>query len=100
MAVINCEKCLFYQVNILTHTAEVPDETYPPKKIEKIRKKMKEQDLQELYGGLESSTEHNLPPTSTDSQNITVDETTKTSCHDGICILMVNCTGSLWLPLT
>ncbi|XP_012704397.3 lysine-specific demethylase JMJ25 isoform X1 [Setaria italica] len=71
-------------VNILTHTAEVPDETYPPKKIEKIRKKMKEQDLQELYGGLESSTEHNLPPTSTDSQNITVDETTKTSCHDGL----------------
>jgi lysine-specific demethylase 3 len=66
----------FDQVNILTHTAEVSYETYTLKKTEEIKKKMKQQDLQELYGGLESST---------DSRNITVDETSKTSCNEGIC---------------
>ncbi|OEL29728.1 Lysine-specific demethylase JMJ25 [Dichanthelium oligosanthes] len=38
----------------------------------------------ELYGVLESSNEHNRSPTSTDSRNITVDETSKTSCNDGL----------------
>ncbi|XP_066336268.1 lysine-specific demethylase JMJ26-like isoform X3 [Miscanthus floridulus] len=56
-------------VNILTHTAQVPYECYQPVKIEKTRKKMKEQDLQELYGVSES-------------RNITVDEMPKTSCLD------------------
>ncbi|CAL4934651.1 unnamed protein product [Urochloa decumbens] len=70
-------------VNILTHTADVTLETKTLKEIEKIRKKMKKQDLQELYGVLESSTEPDLSPTSTDSRNITVDEASKTSCDDG-----------------
>ncbi|CAL4926134.1 unnamed protein product [Urochloa decumbens] len=70
-------------VNILTHTADVPLETKTLKEIEKIRKKMKKQDLQELYGVLESITEPDLSPTSTDSRNITVDEASKTSCDDG-----------------
>ena len=75
----------FDQVNILTHTAEVPYETYPLKEIEKTRKKMKEQDLQELYGVSESSIEHNLSQTFTNSKNVTMDETSKTSCNDSIC---------------
>ena len=62
----------FVQVNILTHIAQVPYECYQPEKIEKTRKKMKEQDLQELYGVSES-------------RNITVDEMPKTSCNDGTC---------------
>ncbi|KAG2564333.1 hypothetical protein PVAP13_7NG095700 [Panicum virgatum] len=72
-------------VNILTHTAEVPYETYPLKEIEETRKKMKEQDLQEFYGVSESSIEHNLSQTSTNSRNVTMDETSKTSCNDSIC---------------
>ena len=75
----------FDQVNILTHTAEVPYETYPLKEIEETRKKMKEQDLQEFYGVSESSIEHNLSQTSTNSRNVTMDETSKTSCNDSIC---------------
>ncbi|RLN42252.1 hypothetical protein C2845_PM01G35740 [Panicum miliaceum] len=72
-------------VNILTHTAEVPYETYPLKEIEETRKKMKEQDLRELYGVSESSIKHNLSPASTNSRNVTMDETSKTSCNDSIC---------------
>ncbi|CAN6317656.1 unnamed protein product [Urochloa humidicola] len=37
-------------VNILTHTAEVPDSIYHLQMIEKTRKKMREQDIIELYG--------------------------------------------------
>ncbi|XP_025795610.1 lysine-specific demethylase JMJ25-like isoform X1 [Panicum hallii] len=72
-------------VNILTHTAEVPYETYPLKEIEETRKNMKGQDLQELYGVSESSIIPNLSPTSTNSRNVTMDETSKTSCNDSIC---------------
>jgi lysine-specific demethylase 3 len=79
MAVI---KCVFYQVNILTHTTQVTYEGYQLKKIEKLRKKMKEQDLQELYGVSESGTERDLLSSSTDSRNLTVDETSKISCKD------------------
>nr|CAB3494045.1 unnamed protein product [Digitaria exilis] len=73
-------------VNILMHTAEVPYETYTRtlKNIEKIRGKMKEQDLEELYGVSEFSTERDLSPTSTDSRNITVDKTSTISCNDGL----------------
>ncbi|CAN6287576.1 unnamed protein product [Urochloa humidicola] len=70
-------------VNILTHTAEVPREPKTLEQIEKIREKIKEQDLQELYGASESSTEPDLSP-SIDSRNITVDETSKTSCKYGV----------------
>ncbi|CAN6304391.1 unnamed protein product [Urochloa humidicola] len=45
---------------------------------------MKEQDLQELYGASESSTEPDLSPTSTDTRNRSVDETSKTSYNDGL----------------
>ncbi|TVU46240.1 hypothetical protein EJB05_05765, partial [Eragrostis curvula] len=57
-------------VNILTHTAEVSYGTGQLKKIEQLRKKMKEQDLQELYGVLESGTERSISPSSTDSRDI------------------------------
>nr|CAB3494020.1 unnamed protein product [Digitaria exilis] len=50
------------QVNILTHTAEVAYNTYQLQMMEKTRKKMREQDLNELYGGLESGTDHGLSP--------------------------------------
>ena len=83
MAVINSDKCVFYQVNILTHTTQVTYEGYQLEKIEKLRKKMKEQDLQELYGVSESGTERDLLSSSTDSRNLTVEETSKTSCNDG-----------------
>lgn len=103
MAINNCAKCLFDQVNILMHTAEVPYETYTRtlKNIEKIRGKMKEQDLEELYGVSEFSTERDLSPTSTDSRNITVDKTSTISCNDGNCKLfvMVTCAGLFYLPL-
>ncbi|KAG0548632.1 hypothetical protein BDA96_01G183200 [Sorghum bicolor] len=69
-------------VNILTHTTQVTYEGYQHKKIEKLRKKMKEQDLQELYGVLESGTERDLLSSSTDSRNLTIDETSKISCKD------------------
>ncbi|GJN38360.1 hypothetical protein PR202_gb27396 [Eleusine coracana subsp. coracana] len=44
-------------INILTHTSEVPYCTDHLKKMEKVRKKMKEQDLKELYGVLELGTD-------------------------------------------
>lgn len=69
----------FYQVNILTHTTQVTYEGYQLKKIEKLRKKMKVQDLQELYGVSEPGTERDLLSSSTDS----IDETSKTSCNNG-----------------
>lgn len=65
----------------MTHTAEVPYEGYQPEKIEKVRKKMKEQDLHELYGVSESGTELDLSSPFTDSRNITVDEMP----NDGTC---------------
>ncbi|WVZ59777.1 hypothetical protein U9M48_009876 [Paspalum notatum var. saurae] len=70
-------------VNILTHTAEVS--TYQLQEIEKMRKQMKEQDLVELYGGLEPDTECQLSPSSADSRGISVDGTSNTSCNDDIC---------------
>lgn len=69
----------FGQVNILTHTAQVPYARYQLEKIEKTRKKMKEQDLQELYG----VSELNLSSPFTDSRNISADEMSKTSCNYG-----------------
>ncbi|GJN12000.1 hypothetical protein PR202_ga30242 [Eleusine coracana subsp. coracana] len=44
-------------INILTHTSEVPYCMDHLKKMEKVRKKMKEQDLKELYGVLELGTD-------------------------------------------
>ena len=44
------------QVNILTHTAEATCQTSLCQ-IEKIQQDMRAQDLQELYGGLEFSTD-------------------------------------------
>ncbi|KAF8722085.1 hypothetical protein HU200_022717 [Digitaria exilis] len=49
-------------VNILTHTAEVAYDTYQFQMMEKTRKKMRAQDLNELYGGLGSGTDHGLSP--------------------------------------
>ncbi|XP_062211756.1 lysine-specific demethylase JMJ26-like [Phragmites australis] len=72
-------------VNILTHTAEVSYETYQLQKIEKARKKMREQDLQELYGVLESGTERGLSPSCTESRDIAVDETSNTPRNDRTC---------------
>uniref|UniRef100_A0A0A9DA00 JmjC domain-containing protein n=1 Tax=Arundo donax TaxID=35708 RepID=A0A0A9DA00_ARUDO len=69
-------------VNILTHTAEVSYDSYQLQMIEKTRKKMREQDHQELYGGPESGTEREQSPLSTDSRDIAVDETSKISCLD------------------
>ncbi|KAJ1294642.1 hypothetical protein BS78_01G161000 [Paspalum vaginatum] len=70
-------------VNILTHTAEVS--TYQLQEIEKIRKKMKKQDLVELYGGLEPGTECELLQSFADSRDIAVDGTSNTSCNDDTC---------------
>ncbi|ONM06881.1 Transcription factor jumonji (jmjC) domain-containing protein [Zea mays] len=67
-------------VNILTHTAQVPYARYQLEKIEETRKKMKEQDLQELYG----VSELNLSSPFTDSRNISADEMSKTSCNYGL----------------
>ena len=93
MAVINCETCLFYQVNVLMHTEEVSYEEHELCEIEKTRKKMKEQDLRELYGVLEAGTEHNLSQSSTESSNIAFDETSNTLCNP----LMHKTTGgALW----
>lgn len=67
-------------VNILTHTAEVHCETYDLHQIEKVQKDIREQDLQELYGVLESHTELRLPPCPIESWNKAVDEAPKTTC--------------------
>lgn len=79
-----CQVC-FDQVNILTHTTQVPPECYQLEKIEKTRKNMTDQDLQELYGVTESDTERDLSSPFTDCRNIAVDEMSKTSCNDGTC---------------
>ncbi|CAL4917856.1 unnamed protein product [Urochloa decumbens] len=42
-------------VNILTHTAEVANSTHHPQMMEKTRKKMREQDIVELYGERKAS---------------------------------------------
>lgn len=93
MAVINCETCLFYQVNILMHTEEVSYEEHELCEIEKTRKKMKEQDLRELYGVLEAGTEHNLSQSSTESSNIAFDETSNTLCNP---LMHKRTGGALW----
>ena len=93
MAVINSDKCVFYQVNILTHTTQVTYEGYQLEKIEKLRKKMKEQDLRELYGVLEAGTEHNLSQSSTESSNIAFDETSNTLCNP---LMHKRIGGALW----
>ncbi|KAL6912366.1 hypothetical protein ACP4OV_001171 [Aristida adscensionis] len=49
-------------VNILTHTAEGTCQPYQVPLIEKIQKDMRAQDLQELYGGIESCTDPRLSP--------------------------------------
>ncbi|XP_021313938.1 lysine-specific demethylase JMJ25 isoform X3 [Sorghum bicolor] len=65
-------------VNILTHTAEVTCQT-DHRQIEKIQKDMREQDLQELYGGLKSCSELKLSPAPTECRDESVDEGLKTS---------------------
>ncbi|CAL5056598.1 unnamed protein product [Urochloa decumbens] len=60
-------------VNILTHTAEATFQTNVCQ-IEKIQKDMRAQDLQELYGGLKSSTELMLSHSPTEYRDKAVDE--------------------------
>ncbi|CAN6232836.1 unnamed protein product [Urochloa humidicola] len=60
-------------VNILTHTAEATCQT-DLCQIEKIQKDMRAQDLQELYGGLESSTELRLSHSPTEYRDKAVNE--------------------------
>lgn len=60
-------------VNILTHTAEVDSEIYDHPRIEKVQKDMRKQDLQELYGDLNSDTEVKPLP-SVGSCKISADE--------------------------
>ncbi|KAL6635414.1 hypothetical protein ACP70R_028085 [Stipagrostis hirtigluma subsp. patula] len=66
-------------VNILTHTADVTCQEYQIPLIEKIKKDMRAQDLQELYGGLEFRTELGLSPSPSGSRDA-VDEASKTTC--------------------
>ncbi|KAJ1281729.1 hypothetical protein BS78_04G328200 [Paspalum vaginatum] len=65
-------------VNILMHTAEVTRQI-DHSRIEKIQKSMREQDLQELYSGLESSKKPRLSPSSTEYKDKAVDEGPQTS---------------------
>ncbi|KAK8463586.1 hypothetical protein SEVIR_1G383000v4 [Setaria viridis] len=60
-------------VNILTHTAEVTCQTNLCQ-IEKIQKAMRAQDVQELYGGLESSMELRLSQSPIEYRDKAVDE--------------------------
>ncbi|TVU46224.1 hypothetical protein EJB05_05745 [Eragrostis curvula] len=83
-------------VYILTHTAEVPYETHHLQLIERTRKKMREQDLQELYSVLQSGTE--CGSQSTDSRVLTADRTSKASCKDFF-FSDTSCLDSNALPL-
>ncbi|KAG2662728.1 hypothetical protein PVAP13_1KG552900 [Panicum virgatum] len=65
-------------VNILTHTAEVTCQTSLCQ-IEKIQQDMRAQDLQELYGGLESSTDLRLSQSPIEKRDKSVDEESNTS---------------------
>ncbi|PUZ78372.1 hypothetical protein GQ55_1G447500 [Panicum hallii var. hallii] len=65
-------------VNILTHTAEVTCQTSLCQ-IEKIQQDMWAQDLQELYGGLESSTDIRLSQSPIEKRDKVVDEAPNTS---------------------
>ncbi|PNT64314.1 lysine-specific demethylase JMJ25 isoform X3 [Brachypodium distachyon] len=67
-------------VNILTHTAEVPIETYNLPQIEKVKKNMRDQDLQELYGDVNSHSEIILEPCIVKPQNKSADEAPKLIC--------------------
>ncbi|KAF0921886.1 hypothetical protein E2562_020503 [Oryza meyeriana var. granulata] len=68
-------------VNILMHTAEVSYEAKQLHKIAKTQKKMREQDLQELFGVLQSGT---VPRQSSpiESDGKAVHEATKISCNN------------------
>ncbi|PWZ25750.1 Lysine-specific demethylase JMJ25 [Zea mays] len=80
-------------VNILTHTAEVTCQT-DIGLIEKIQKDMREQDLQELYGGLNSHSELKLSPAPTECRDESVDEGLKTSySREGNCVNRDNYNG-------
>ncbi|XP_008677147.1 lysine-specific demethylase JMJ25 isoform X2 [Zea mays] len=80
-------------VNILTHTAEVTCQT-DIGLIEKIQKDMREQDLQELYGGLNSRSELKLSPAPTECRDESVDEGLKTSySREGNCVNRDNYNG-------
>ncbi len=80
LAVINCERYLFYQVNILTHTAEVPCETYDAVRIKNTQKKMKMQDDMEIYGMIESGSELKPSACPVELGNKAVGEAPKASC--------------------
>lgn len=60
------------------HTEEVSYEEHELCEIEKTRKKMKQQDLWELYGVLEADAERGLSESSTESRNVAFDETSNT----------------------
>ncbi|CAM0905459.1 unnamed protein product [Alopecurus aequalis] len=66
-------------VNILTHTVDVPNEEYNHPQIEEVQKDMREQDLQELYGDLNSHTKVRPRP-SVGSCKKSADEL-MSSCH-------------------
>uniref|UniRef100_A0A0D9YKL0 JmjC domain-containing protein n=1 Tax=Oryza glumipatula TaxID=40148 RepID=A0A0D9YKL0_9ORYZ len=67
-------------VNILTHTAEVPCETYDAVRIKNTQKKMKMQDDMEIYGMIESGSELKPSACPVELGNKAVGEAPKASC--------------------
>ncbi|KAG8076505.1 hypothetical protein GUJ93_ZPchr0006g44030 [Zizania palustris] len=66
-------------VNILTHTAEVPCESYDVNRIETIQNDMRIQDLKEIYGMLDSCSKQS-PSYPVELGDNVVDEALKASC--------------------
>uniref|UniRef100_A0A0E0K787 JmjC domain-containing protein n=1 Tax=Oryza punctata TaxID=4537 RepID=A0A0E0K787_ORYPU len=67
-------------VNILTHIAEVPCETYDAVRIKNTQKKMKMQDEMEIYGMVESGSELKPSACPVELGNKAVGEAPKASC--------------------